>query len=194
MQSRRTSGFTYKCSGPGALLHLPHDGQHLDVIRTKVFEDYIRDNVVTWFNWAQKKGLGVERMEDLILVSGCSLVTSWAAAVFVDHGEISLAIHSLKGGGENISWGNIRGTVVHQNSRFDPNPARDQCVFVRGFRAKRVFFPTRRIRAATEPRPNDADNSDEIQISGVPDAPTYRDPLVGVLDYLAEVRLPDYFL
>jgi hypothetical protein len=101
-------------------LHLPHDGQHLDVIRTKVFEDYIRDNVVTWFNWAQKKGLGVERMEDLILVSGCSLVTSWAAAVFVDHAEISLAIHPHKSGGEDINWGKIQGPIAHHNRPFDP--------------------------------------------------------------------------
>ncbi|KAH9953164.1 hypothetical protein BC827DRAFT_169055 [Russula dissimulans] len=187
-----TSGFTYKCSGPGALLHLPHDGHRLDVIRTKVFEDYIRDNVVTWFTWAQKKGLGVERMEDLILVSGCTLVTSWAAAVFVDHAEISLAIHPHKSGGEDINWGKIQGPIAHHNRPFDPNPPRDQCVFVRGFRAKRVLFWTKRMRAAAEPRADDADNShdDEIQISGVPDGPTYRDPLVGVLDYIAE-KCPD---
>jgi len=185
-----TSGFTYKCSGQGALLHLPHDGQRLDVIRTKVFEDYIRDNVVTWFNWAQKKGLPVERMEDLILVTGCTLATSWAAAAFDGHAEIALAIHSIKNGGESFNWSKTQGPVIHHNSRFDPirSLARDQCVYIRGFRAKRVFFWTRSIRAAAEPRPDDPDNTheDEIQISGIPDAPKYRDPLVGVLDYIAE--------
>ena len=44
------------------------------------------------------------------------------------------------------------------------NPAQDQCVYIRGFRGKRVFW-TRSIRAAAEPRPDDTDNSrgDEIQ-------------------------------
>ena len=63
-----------------------------------MFEDYIRDHVDKWFNWAQKTGLGVERMEDLILVTGRTLVTSWAAAVFVDNAfdaEISLASRKL---------------------------------------------------------------------------------------------------
>ena len=121
MQSRRASGFTYKCSGQGAFLHLPHDGHRQDVIRTKVFEDYIRDNVFTWFTWAQRKGLGVERMEDLILVTGCTLVTSWAATAFVDHrdAEISLAIHPLRGG-ESINWSKTQGSVLHHNSHFDP--------------------------------------------------------------------------
>ena len=66
-------------------MSLPHGGHREDVIRTKVFEDYIRDHVVSWFNWAQKNKLGVERMEDLILVTGCTLVTSWAAAAFEDN-------------------------------------------------------------------------------------------------------------
>jgi len=33
---------------------------------------------------AQNNKLGIKHMEALILVSGCTLVTSWAAAAFVD--------------------------------------------------------------------------------------------------------------
>ncbi len=49
----------------------------------------------------------------------------------------------------------------------------DQCVFIRGFRAKRVLFWGKRIRAAAKPRPDDPDNrrEDEIQVSQVPGAP-----------------------
>jgi len=49
----------------------------------------------------------------------------------------------------------------------------DQCVFIRGFRAKRFLYLARRIRAAAEPRPDDPDNrrEDEIQVSRVPGAP-----------------------
>ena len=77
-----------------------------------------------WFNWAQTNKLGVERMEDLILVSGCTLVTSWAAAEFVGNteGEISLASASgpFRYGEANFDWRNIRGPVVYHNSQYDP--------------------------------------------------------------------------
>ena len=163
-----------------------------------MFENYIRDHIVNWFTWAQKNSLGVERMEELILVTGCTLVTSWAAAAFVDktEAEISLASRALSNSGANFVWSNIRGPVVYRNSRFEPvrrhfippafdwqelifyvlygkqNPltTRDQCVFIRGFRAKRVLFWTRPIRAAAEPLPDDPDNrgDDEIQVTRVP--------------------------
>ncbi|KAI0000105.1 hypothetical protein BJV74DRAFT_821577 [Russula compacta] len=168
------TGVTYKCRGQGAVLSLPHEGDHKDVIRTKVFEDYIRDNVLKWFSWTEKNKLGVERMEDLILVSGCTLVTSWAAAVFVDHSvgaEISLATKPIQGGRESFDWSNSHGTVHYNHCRFDPaspSETADQCVFIRGFRAKA-----------------------EIQVTRVPDAPEYRDPLIGVLDYILEKCLPD---
>jgi hypothetical protein len=115
-------GVTYKFRNRGALLSLPHGGHREDVIRTKVFEDYIRDHVDRWFNWAQNNKLGVERMEDLILVSGRTLVTSWAAAASVDtfEAEISLTSKSLSNVGASFVWGNVRGRVSYHNSRFDP--------------------------------------------------------------------------
>ena len=112
-------GVTYKSRNHGALLSLPNGGHHLDVIRTKAFEDYIRHHVHMWFNWAQNNKLGVERMEDLILISGCTMVTSWAAAVFVGDTmdtEISLASRKLNNGGAEFFWSNIRGRVLYHNS------------------------------------------------------------------------------
>jgi hypothetical protein len=116
-------GITYKFRNRGALLSLPNGGRHEDAIRTKAFEDYIRDHVDRWFNCAQNNKLGIERMEDLILVSGCTLVTSWAAAAFMDDtkdAEISLASRILDNGGAHFSWSNIRGRVLYRNSRFEP--------------------------------------------------------------------------
>ena len=95
----------------------------MDIIRTKAFEDYIRDNVISWFTWAQKNQQGVERMEDLILVSGCTLVSSWAAAAFVYNtmeAKISLARRTLSYGGECFVWSNIRGAVEYHDSNINP--------------------------------------------------------------------------
>ena len=100
-------------------MSLPNGGHRENVIRTKTFENYIRDNIVNWFTWAQKNDLGVERMEDLILVSGCTLVASWAAAAFVDNtteAEISLMSIPLKTGGANFLWNRTKGTVEYHNS------------------------------------------------------------------------------
>ena len=103
-------------------MSLPNGGHREDVIRTKPFENYIQDHVVSWFTWAQKNDLGVERMEDLILVTGCTLVTSWAAAAIVDNNseaEISLASRMLSNGGTDFVWSKVRGPVVYHNSHFD---------------------------------------------------------------------------
>ena len=116
-------GVTYKFRNCGALLSLPNGGHHEDVIRAQVFEDYIRDYVDSWFTWAQKNRLGVERVGDLILVSGCTLVTSWAAAASVDDtmdAEISLASRALSNGGASFVWSNTRGRVLYHNSHFEP--------------------------------------------------------------------------
>ena len=104
-------------------MSLPNGGYHEDVIRTQAFEDYIQHYVDNWFTWAQKNRLGVEGVEDLILVSGCTLVTSWAAAASVDDtmdAEITLANTTLNNGGASFVWSNIQGLVLYHNSRFEP--------------------------------------------------------------------------
>jgi len=93
----------------------------------KVFEDYIRDNVDKWFRWSKRMKLPVERMEDLILVTGCTLVTSWAAVAFDGHmpvdsdaTTISLEVRKSNNGGAQYFWRNMRGNVEYHNSYFDP--------------------------------------------------------------------------
>ena len=146
-------------------------------------------------------------MEDLILVSGCTLVTSWGAAVFLDHGleeaSISLADHTLPNGGGSFVWGNINRVVPHHNSQLESvcplfascyhglifllsyqkdnsSPTMNQCVFIKGFRAKRGLPWLKRIRAAAEPLPDDPENDseDEIQVTGLPDDPEVGFPHV----------------
>ena len=62
-------------------------------------------------------------MEDLILVSGCTLVSSWAAAAFVYNtleARISLARRTLSNGGESFVWCNIKGAVEYHDNNIDP--------------------------------------------------------------------------
>ena len=126
---RSSLGQMYQCGAQhrGALLSLPHKGHRKDVIPIKVFEKYIRENVDNWFRWSKEMMLPVEHMEDLILVTGCTLVTSWAAAAFdahmspdADATTISLEARKSDGGGAQFFWRNIRGNVEYHNSRFEP--------------------------------------------------------------------------
>jgi hypothetical protein len=123
----------YQCRAwhRGALLSLPHKGHREDIKTIRAFENHIRDNVNNWFRWSKEMMLPVERMEDLILVTGCTLVTSWAAAAFDSHMSlavdseldpttISLEARKSDGGGTHFFWRNIRGCVEYHNSRFDP--------------------------------------------------------------------------
>ena len=126
---RSSLGQMYQCKAQnrGALLSLPHKGHRKDVIPLNVFEDYIRDNVDKWFRWSKKMKLPVKHMEDLILVTGCTLVTSWAAAAFDGHMSvdsdattISLEARKIRGGRTQFFWRNIYGSVEYHNSRFGP--------------------------------------------------------------------------
>ena len=121
--SHRAEGVTYKCKGRGALLFFLRGGHHdrENAIHLKVFEKYIRDHVVNWFNWSKDIGLPVERMEDIVLVYGCTMVTSWAAAAFDDYAadaQVSLASRTLDSGGTSFVWSNICGTVEFHNSQL----------------------------------------------------------------------------
>jgi hypothetical protein len=161
-------------------------------------------------------------MEDLILVTGRTLVHSWAAAAFLGRtkiAEISLRqnltlartlaqaqtptlaqmrapAQKLAKSESSFEFSKPRGDVERHCSRFDPvrlpyctrlshtdilllrrkknsSPTLDQCVFIKGFRAKRHFLLPTRIYAAAEPRPDEPDNrrEDEIQVTGVPGGP-----------------------
>jgi hypothetical protein len=104
-------------------LSLPRGGYREDAIRLRMFSDYIRDNADIWFNWSRSVDLPVERMDDLILVTGCTMVNSWAAAVFDDYNadaQVSLGSKILNNGGASFVWNNIRGTVEYHDSQLDP--------------------------------------------------------------------------
>lgn len=127
-------GQTFECwaQSHGALLSLPHGARAEDVIRTKLFEDYIRDNVDNWLRWSKKEGLPVENMEDLILVTGCTLATSWAVAAFddttsrtsgSDSTRISLEAQKYDGGAAQFVWRNICGSVEYRHSNSVCSPA-----------------------------------------------------------------------
>jgi len=92
-------------------LSLPHDGHREYIMREKAFEKYIRDNVGSWFDWSRNEDLPVERMEDIILVTDCTLVTLWAAAAFIGRSETAktaLVPQPQDSSGPSFEWAKFR--------------------------------------------------------------------------------------
>ena len=120
--SHSADGVTYECKGPGALLSLPHDGRRESLTCKKALEKYIRDNVDSWFDWSKNEDLPVECMEDLILVTECTLVTLWAAAAFTGRSEsakCAMVTPSQDLSGQGFEFSNSEGDVTHNCSYFD---------------------------------------------------------------------------
>jgi len=62
-------------------------------------------------------------MEDLILVTGCILVSSWGITAFPDDtldAEVSLRSQASDGGGGSFDWREVRPGAIYQNSDQDP--------------------------------------------------------------------------
>ena len=104
----------------GAFLSLPFDGVKKDVILTRRFEAYIRQHCDSWLEFAITNDHDV-RLEDLILVTGCDLTSSWAMAAFVNpsNPEVSLGVQVSQAGTASFQW-----AVTNQPHHNEPNQVR----------------------------------------------------------------------
>ena len=76
---------TFSCSGrQGALLYLPFPAELEDTVAQGDFREWIIKNIHDCMRFADERGFGVDRMEDIILVTGRHLARSWVRAVFSD--------------------------------------------------------------------------------------------------------------
>jgi hypothetical protein len=75
-----------KCSGRrgGALLSLPVNARREDTLAQNAFGEWIVKNINHWFAFAQELQLGVEHMEEIILVTGCDRTRSWTNIAFLE--------------------------------------------------------------------------------------------------------------
>ena len=104
----------------GAFLSLPFSGVSKDAIRTKAFETYIRKHCDSWLEFAILNNLDV-RLEDIILVTGCDLIASWAMAVYTNplDPDITLRVQRSEAGSALFQWSKTR--QPHHN---EPNQVR----------------------------------------------------------------------
>src|SRR5712672_995559 len=100
---------TFSCSGrQGALLYLPFPAEREDTVALGDFGKWLIKNIYGCMRLAEERGLGVNRMEDIILVTGRHLARSWIRAVFSES----------RGGAEVSFVAQVsRDSVVHLEQR-----------------------------------------------------------------------------
>ena len=75
-------------------------------------------NIDSWFTFARNLGLGIEQMEDIILVTGCDRTISWTNVAFLGNQADAQVSFGVKADGPNTSvkfqFGNTRGAVLRR--------------------------------------------------------------------------------
>lgn len=104
------------------MLSLPVDARRKDTLAKGDFSEWIVKNIDHCLAFAQGLGLGIERMEEIILVTGCDRTRSWTNVAFFGGQHDAQASFGVKVVQEppvlNIYWQPspepVRGGVVHR--------------------------------------------------------------------------------
>jgi hypothetical protein len=84
LRPRDPGEVSFSCSGKqGALLSLPIQAKREDTVVGDGFGKWMIKHIDLWFAWIREKGLNINRMEDIILVTGTDLTRSWANVAFL---------------------------------------------------------------------------------------------------------------
>lgn len=102
----------------GALLYLPVDAQRQDTRARGAFGKWMLQHIDSWLAFTRRLGLGIEQMEEIVLVTGCHLTRTWANVTFLEgqtHAQASFGINVTQGRDVCINWhfshGNTQGVV-----------------------------------------------------------------------------------
>jgi len=107
---------TVSCSGrQGALLSLPFPAACEDTVAQGDFGKWLVKNIDCCMKIAEDLGLGVNRMEDIILVTGRHLARSWVNVVFSESrggAQLSFAVRTSGNSGVRLEGRSATGGDV----------------------------------------------------------------------------------
>ncbi|KAI0289868.1 hypothetical protein BC826DRAFT_1187613, partial [Russula brevipes] len=171
---------SFSCSRQGAILSLPVPARRLETVAKGVFGKWIVNHIDRWFAFTQRLGLGITRMEDILLVTGCDLTRSWANIAFLQgRGEARVSFGVQVNAAPNIEW------------QFPPEERQGVALILvrmdRGFRVTRLLGILPRLRGAGGPSQNPDQDPDEpeldMQLLNL--SADSNDPLHKLLGYIA---------
>ena len=93
-------------------MYFPLLSERHDAVFLGEFGEWILENIDACFKVAEYLRYGVERMEDIILVTGCHLAKSWVSATFSDSrggSEVSFGVRVSQNFGVHFDKWNGRG-------------------------------------------------------------------------------------
>jgi hypothetical protein len=115
---RPDDGLRVKVTCPGrqgAMVSLPFPAQREDTVARGDFGRWIVRHIDLWFAFAETLGLGVNRMQDIILVTGRHCARSWINVAFAEgqrDAEVSFGVRVSGTSSVTIERRVVRGAVV----------------------------------------------------------------------------------
>ena len=102
-------------------MSLPVDARREDTLAQGDFSRWIVKQIDRWFAFARDLGLGIERMEEIILVTGCDHTRSSTNVVFFGSqysAQASFGVKVVRGPPISIDWQplpeSVQGAVIHR--------------------------------------------------------------------------------
>ena len=86
---------------------LPISAQRQDTLAREAFGKWMVTHIDRWFAFSRKLELGIEQMEELILVTGCDRARSWTNVAFFRNqldAQASFRVEVTHGPERRIGW------------------------------------------------------------------------------------------
>ena len=102
------------------MLSLPVMARREDTLARGDFGAWMVKHIDHWFAFARGLGLGIEKMEEIILVTGCDHTRSWANIAFLgdEHeAQVTFGVKVVHDPAISIEWHglpeHVQGAVLH---------------------------------------------------------------------------------
>ena len=98
---------SFTCSRKrGAVLSLPVPARREDTVARGEFEQWTINHIDRWFLFMKSLGLGIEHMEDMILVTGCHRTRSYTNVIFSESQDGAQVLFGVRvgGSGTGVEW------------------------------------------------------------------------------------------
>ncbi|KAH9023165.1 hypothetical protein EDB85DRAFT_1992298 [Lactarius pseudohatsudake] len=156
----------------GAVLSLPIQARCENTVALGDFGEWMINHIDRWFSWARELGMGINRMEDIVLVTGVHRTRSWTNVAFLEgqtDSRVSFEVQVAADTGINwrFSPDRIIGAVLNRGPVGQDLPE-DQCIFIRGYRVTRKLMILPRLKGAAGPNPDPKGPNSEPDVELVP--------------------------
>jgi hypothetical protein len=117
------------------VLSIPAQAQRQNTLAPGDFGRWMVRHIDHWFAFAQRLGLGIVHMEEIVLITGCDCTRSWTNVAFLegqgDDAQASFGVELVDGYGPDasIKWHfspeRIRGALLNQGPEGKVRRLRD---------------------------------------------------------------------